>query len=307
VSRTVFLGTSDFAATVLRGLASSPQRPLLAVTPPPRRRGRGRRQSAVPAALAAAELGIEVLETADVNEPGPIEEIGAARPDVVCVCAFGQLIREPLLSEHLMLNLHPSLLPRWRGAAPIERAIMAGDEVTGNCVIRLVEELDAGPVGLREEMEIAEAENYGHLAARLAESGARLLTRALDLAQGGGIEFTEQPAEGITYAEKVDSSERLIDPSRPAAELARQVRALTPHIGAHLEAPAGGESLGVRRARAESGDLGAGVIETADDALLLGCAEGVLRIEEVQAPGSRPMEVAAYLRGRRPPDRARIP
>ncbi|HEX5714004.1 MAG TPA: methionyl-tRNA formyltransferase, partial [Solirubrobacterales bacterium] len=152
---TVYLGTSEFAATVLRRLAREQRhRPALVVTPPDSRRGRGRKLTPPPAAMAAQDLGLELLQTGDVNEEAARERIAAARPRAVLVCAFGQLIREPLLSDHLMLNVHPSLLPRWRGAAPIERAIMAADERTGVCVMRLVAALDAGPVALRAEVGI---------------------------------------------------------------------------------------------------------------------------------------------------------
>src|SRR4051794_5395957 len=126
--RTAYLGTSEFAATVLRRLADSPHRPVLVVTPPDSRRGRGRRLASPPAAEAARELGLSLHQTADVTSEESLAAIRAARPDVIVVCAFGQLIKEPLLSEYLMLNIHPSLIPRWRGAAPIERALMGGDE-----------------------------------------------------------------------------------------------------------------------------------------------------------------------------------
>jgi methionyl-tRNA formyltransferase len=135
--RTAYLGTSDFAAVVLRRLADSPHRPALVVTPPDRRQGRGRKVKPPPAALTAKELGLELLQAENVNDEAALERIRAAKPDAVVVCAFGQLIREPLLSEFPILNVHPSLLPRWRGAAPIERAIMAGDERTGVCIMRL--------------------------------------------------------------------------------------------------------------------------------------------------------------------------
>ena len=147
--RTAYLGTSEFAATVLRRLADSPHRPALVVTPPDRRQGRGRKVSPPPAAVAAAELGLELLQAENVNEEAALERIRAAQPEAVLVCAFGQLIREPLLSEFPILNVHPSLLPRWRGAAPIERAIMARDETTGICIMRLTAGLDSGPVALR--------------------------------------------------------------------------------------------------------------------------------------------------------------
>jgi len=298
--RTAYLGTSEFAATVLRRLAGSPHRPALVVTPPDRRQGRGRKVSPPPAAIAASELGLELLQAENVNEEGALDRIRSAEPEAVLVCAFGQLIREPLLSEFPILNVHPSLLPRWRGAAPIERAIMARDETTGVCVMRLTAGLDSGPVALCEEVALGPEEDFASLSARLAEVGGDLLVRALDLQAEGALEFAEQDEVGVTYAEKIDPSERRLDPARPAAELAAKVRALTPHIGTYLET-AGGERLGVREARAVDADVPQGTLETRDGALLLGCAEGALRLEIVQPPGGKPMPADAFLRGHRPP------
>ncbi len=294
--RTAYLGTSEFAATVLRRLAGSPHRPALVVTPPDRRQGRGRKVKPPPAAIAAQELGLDLLQAENVNEEGALERIRAAAPEAVAVCAFGQLIREPLLSEYPMLNVHPSLLPRWRGAAPIERAIMAGDEKTGVCVMQLTAGLDSGPVALREEVPLDESEDFEAVSARLAELGGELLVRALDLQAGGTLEFVEQDEDGITYAEKIEPAERRLDPERPAAELAAKVRALNPHVGTYLELP-DGERLGVRRAVAVDEALEPGRFEERDGALLIGCGEGALRLEVVQPPGGKPMAADAYLRG----------
>ena len=294
--RTAYLGTSDFAATVLRRLAASPHRPALVVTPPDRRQGRGRKVKPPPAALAARELGLELAQAENVNEEGALERIRAAEPEAVLVCAFGQLIREPLLSERPILNVHPSLLPRWRGAAPIERAIMAGDERTGVCVMRLTAGLDSGPVALVEEVAIGPEEDFDSLSARLAELGGELLVRALDLQAAGALEFVEQDEEGATYAEKIEPGERRLDPARPAAELAAKVRALNPHVGTYLELP-DGERLGVRRAVAVAEEVEAGKLEAREGELLLGCGEGALRLELVQPPGGKPMAADAYLRG----------
>ncbi|HET8813469.1 MAG TPA: methionyl-tRNA formyltransferase, partial [Solirubrobacterales bacterium] len=288
-------------AIVLRRLASSPHRPALVVTPPDRRQGRGRKAHPPPAAVAAEELGLDLLQAESVNDEVALDQIRAARPDAVSVCAFGQLIREPLLSEFPMLNVHPSLLPRWRGAAPIERAMMAGDETTGVCVMRLTAGLDSGPVALVEETPIDPEEDFGSLSARLAELGGELLVRALGLQAKGALDFTEQDSDGVTYAEKIEPADRRLDPHRPARELAAQVRALTPHIGAYLEA-ADGERLGVRRARAVEERLDAGKLEARDGALLLGTAEGALRLELVQPPGGKAMPADAYLRGHALPD-----
>lgn len=294
--RTVYLGTSEFAAVVLRNLADSPHRPLLVVTPPDRPKGRGRRTLPPPAAEVARELGIELLQAENVNDETALERIRAARPEVVAVCAFGQIIREPLLSEWPMLNVHPSLLPRWRGAAPIERAIMAGDQRTGVCVMRVTDGLDAGPVALCEEAAIGPEEDFEALSARLAALGGELLVRAIDLQAEGRLEFTEQDESEATYAEKIASEERRLDPPRPAGELARKVRALTPHVGAYLET-ADGERLGVRRARAVEVGVRAREVRAEWGALLLGCGQGALRLEVVQPPGGKPMAADAYLRG----------
>jgi methionyl-tRNA formyltransferase len=294
--RTAYLGTSDFAATVLRRLAGSPHRPTLVVTPPDRRQGRGRKVKPPPAAIAARELGLDLLQAENVNEEEALERIRAARPEAVVVCAFGQLIREPLLSEFPILNVHPSLLPRWRGAAPIERAIMARDEKTGVCVMRLTEGLDSGPVARTIELPLDPDEDFEQLSARLADVGAEALLGALDEAEEGRLEFVEQDDDGVTYAEKIQPGERRLDPERPAAELAAKVRALTPHIGAYLER-AEGERLGVRRAHAVADKVKRGKLEEREGSLLLGTAAGSLRLEVVQPPGGKPMAADAYLRG----------
>ncbi|HWO15484.1 MAG TPA: methionyl-tRNA formyltransferase [Solirubrobacterales bacterium] len=294
--RTVYLGTSAFAADVLRRLADSPHRPLLVVTPPDRPKGRGRKTQSPPAAEVARELEIELLQAQNVNDGDALERIRAAGPEAVAVCAFGQLIREPLLSEWPMLNVHPSLLPRWRGAAPIERAIMAGDERTGVSIMRVTEGLDSGPVALREEVEIGGEEDFDALSGRLSALGAEMLVEALDRQAKGKLEFSDQDEDAATYAEKIDSAERRLDPKRPAIELSRAVRALTPHVGAYLEV-AGGERLGVRRARAVDVGVKAGEVHSEWGALLLGCGQGALRLEVVQPQGGKPMQADAYLRG----------
>ncbi len=294
--RTVYLGTSEFAATVLRRLAGSSHRPLLVVAPPDRPRGRGRRTQAPPAADAARELEIDLLQVADVNAEAALERIGAAQAEALAVCAFGQLIREPLLSSWPMLNVHPSLLPRWRGAAPIERAIMSGDERTGVCVMEVTAGLDSGPVALCEEIAIGAEEDFEALSARLAALGGELLVRSLDLLAGDGLELSEQDDAAASYAEKIGPQERRLDSRRPAVELARTVRALTPHVGAYLET-ADGERLGVRRARAVDVGVRSGEVKAEWGALLLGCGQGTLRLEVVQPAGGKPMPADAYLRG----------
>jgi methionyl-tRNA formyltransferase len=298
--RTVYLGTSPFAAAVLRSLAATAHRPALVVTRPDRPRGRGRRLAAPPVADAARELGLELDQPASVNEEQARARIASATPDALIVCAFGALIKEPLLSDHEVLNVHPSLLPRWRGAAPVERAIMAGDTATGVCIMRLTAGLDTGPVALRGEEPIEPGDTYGTLSQRLQTLSSRLLIEALD-AGPGGLRFEEQAEEGVTYAEKITAEDRALEAAVDGAEaLERQVRALSPHIGAAL-ALAGGERLGVWAAHARpagAGDPPAGDLDLTGSAPVLGCAGGgALVLDLVQPAGGRRMEATAWARG----------
>jgi methionyl-tRNA formyltransferase len=292
---TVFIGTSEFAAAVLERLArSDAHRPALVITRPDRPSGRGRRLSSPPVAASARALAIALEQPQSVNDQQTTTLIARAAPEAVVVCAFGALIKEPLLSEQQILNVHPSLLPRWRGAAPVERAIIAGDERTGVSIMRLTAGLDSGPVCLSGEEPIHHDDTYGSLAARLQKLGGELLVRALDQAPP----FQEQSQEGITYAEKLSSADRLLDPVRPAVELERVVRALHPHIGARA-ALADGSLLGVHRAvlldePSAPGQLGP---VARNDCLLLDCSPGVLELLVVQPPGGRAMDASAYLRG----------
>jgi methionyl-tRNA formyltransferase len=304
---TVFLGTNDFAAQILQRLADRPEhRPALVLTRPDRPRGRGRRLASPPVAERARELGLALEQPDSVNDAQTVERIAAAEPDAVVVCAFGALIKEPLLSAHELLNVHPSLLPRWRGAAPIERAIMAGDAESGVSIMRLTAGLDSGPVCLVGSQPIDERDTYGSLAARLQQLGADLLLDALDRkAQGSPLEFVEQDEAAATYAEKIDAEDRLLDPARRAQELERVVRALSPHIGARVQL-SDGTALGVHEAtlvtQAPAGEVGLGVSEH-EGCLLLGCSVGALELRSVQPPGGRPMDAGSYLRGHGLPGR----
>jgi methionyl-tRNA formyltransferase len=292
--RTVYFGTSEFAAVVLDRLAASPHRPELVVTRPDRRKGRGRHVSPPPVALRARSSGLDVIQPELLHEPDVLARIDAARPEVACVCAYGVLIKEPLLSAYEMINVHPSLLPRWRGAAPVERAMMAGDERTGVSIMRVTEGLDSGAVCLQEPEPIGPDDDYGTLAARLEKLGGELLVRALDERPP----YTEQDESLVTYAHKIEAADRALDPSRPADELERTVRALRPHIGARVELP-DGDFLGVIAARVVGGDgVEQGRVRAAGERLLLGAADGALELTEIRPPGGRPMAAADWLRGR---------
>ena len=291
--RTVYLGTSEFAATVLDRLAASAHRPSLVVTRPDSRRGRGRRLAQPPVAERAGLLGIELLQPEDVNAEDARERIAAAEPEAVLICAYGALIREPLLSEQELLNVHPSLLPRWRGAAPIERAIEAGDEETGVTIMRPTAELDAGPIAVQRAEAIRADDDYGSLSERLAALGGELLVEALDLQPA----FREQPATGVTHAEKIAPADRLLDPGLTADHLERRVRALRPHIGTYLQLP-WEERLGVNRAALAAGDgPPPGELVVAGGQLLYGSAGGPLELCEVHPQGKRPMDADAWIRG----------
>ena len=295
--RTLYLGTSEFAAVILRRLAAGPHRPALVVAPPDRRRGRGRKLSPPPVAATAAELDLDLLQAPDVNDPAVTERLLGAGAEAGVVCAFGQIVREPLLSGLELLNVHPSLLPRWRGAAPIERAIMAGDETTGVCVMRLEAGLDSGPVAIRGEEPIGPRDDYGSLSGRLAEAGGELLVEALDRRADGPLEYSDQPEEGVTYAEKIEPAERRVDPWSGAEHEALRIRALTPHVGAFVVH--GDESrLGLRDPEPLGAGPAAGEFAAIDDGLVLGCGEGALRIGSVQPPGGRWIPAADFLRGR---------
>jgi methionyl-tRNA formyltransferase len=322
----VFLGTSEFAAAVLACLAASDShRPALVVTRPDRPRGRGRRLASPPVAELARRLGITLEQPENVNDelsraliaragsdaggPHGVEASTEHVRQTIVVCAFGALIREPLLSEHDLLNVHPSLLPRWRGAAPLERAIMAGDERTGVSIMRLTAGLDSGPVCLAASEQILAQDTYGSLAPRLSKLGGELLVRALQ----EQLPFVEQPSEGVTYAEKIGPEDRLLDPARPAVELERVVRALHPHIGArlaltdkamlgvHRAALVGRDSTDGERIGRDADGQGALGLAIRDGRLLLDCAVGTLELLDVQPAGGRSMDAAAYIRGHTPP------
>lgn len=287
--RTVYLGTSDFAVTILERLADSAHRPTLVVTRPDRPAGRGRKLQSPPVADAARELGIPVAQPDRLADDEPTAQVLAEEPDALVVCAYGAIVREPLLSARTIYNVHPSLLPRWRGAAPIERAIAAGDAETGVSIMALEEGLDSGPVALQEAIPIHADDTYGTLAPRLAELGADLLLRALDEQPP----FVAQPEDGITYAEKITADDRTLDPAAPAEESARMVRALAPHIGTRVALP-DGAMLGVHEARL--------LTDVADDATLhLEAGRlrlGALELVRIQPAGGKPMAAADWLRGR---------
>jgi methionyl-tRNA formyltransferase len=284
--RTAYIGTSAFAAAVLEAVSATQHRPALVITRPPQPRGRGRAVAPTPVATAAERLGIELAEPARLDDVAPA--LTALAPEALCLCAYGALVREPLLSDFEILNVHPSLLPRWRGAAPVERAIWAGDAQTGVSIMLLVAELDAGPVCAREATPISAEDSYGSVADRLAAIAGRLLIAALD----GPRPYIAQSEEGVTYAEKIDAADRILDPQRSAAELERVVRALHPHIGARLAT-----GLGVTRAQVADQIVPPDKLEVRDGRLLYGTSDAALELLRVKPPGGREMDAASFIRG----------
>lgn len=262
-----------------------------------------------PVAEAARRLEIDVAQPDTVNSSQARERIAAARPAVVLICAFGALIEEPLLSAYEMLNVHPSLLPRWRGAAPIERAIEAGDAETGVSIMRPVAEMDAGPVCLARAEPIQPDDDFGTLSARLEPLGGELLVEALDTRPA----LREQPTEGVTIAHKISPEDRRLEGGAAAAALERRVRALSPHVGAFVELEDGArlQVLGARAAASSRSEDPArhtgeddppapGELRAAGGRLWLGCADGALELLVVKAAGGRTMDAGAYVRGRSP-------
>ena len=263
MARIAVAASAPFGADVLERLARDHDI-VRVLTRPDKPRGRGRRVGATPAKETAEGLGIPVAQ------PERLDESVELDADTVVVCAYGLLIPNGLLERALWLNVHPSLLPRWRGAAPVERALMAGDAETGVTIHRTVEALDAGPIAAQRAFPVAAEDDAGAVYARAAEVAAELLREVL---AEQDPHFEGQPEEGVTYAEKIRPEDRELDPGAPASELVNRVRALSPHIGARLG------DLIVWRARVGQG----GAFEPLD----------------VQPAGGRRMAYDAYLRGRR--------
>jgi methionyl-tRNA formyltransferase len=262
VPRLAVAATAPLGADVLERLAEKHDIAYL-LTRPDRPRGRGLRVAAPPAKEAAERLGIEV------RQPERLDDAFDPEVDTVVAAAYGLLIPEPVLERALWLNVHPSLLPRWRGAAPIERALMAGDPETGVSIIKLVPELDAGPIAAQRAFPLREEDDFGTVSARAGELAAELLEEVLPRP-----ELTPQPEEGLTYAAKIGPDDRVLDWNRPPEELLNQVRALSPHIGARGELH--GRPVTIWRARIEGGQLVP---------------------VEVQAEGRRRMSYDEFLRG----------
>lgn len=299
--RIVFAGTPEFAVPSLRAAATRAE--VVAVyTQPDRPAGRGRGLVASPVKQAAMEMGVEVRQPASFRDPGAVEALRALQPDLMVVVAYGLILPQAVLDipAEGCWNVHASLLPRWRGAAPIQRAIQAGDAETGVCLMQMERGLDTGPVLLEQRTAIAPDETGGQLHDRLAEMGAWVLADGLGLLRAGIAPVPRpQPSEGVTYAHKLDKAEARLDWARPAAELANTVRAFNPWPVA--EAELAGERVRIHQAMAldvEHAARPGTVLAAGRDGIDIACGEGALRLQLVQRDGGRPLAAADYLNGR---------
>jgi methionyl-tRNA formyltransferase len=302
VVRAVFFGSGAFAVPILEAMASMPGVRLEAVVSAPDKPvGRKAILTPTPVAARARELGLSLLQPVRVRKPEAVAELAALAPDLIVLADYGQLIPRPLLDlpPRGFLNLHPSALPRWRGAAPIPATVLAGDTSSAVTLIVLVEEMDAGPVVASEPLEVRGDDTAPVLEERAAQVAARMLVRALPEWLAGRLEARPQPVSGITLTRPLRRGDGLLDPSRTAAELERQVRAYQPWPGSFLETPEG--RLVVWRAgvaAAEPGDLAGRLVASAGGGLALVTAGGRLALDEVQLAGGRRMSAAELLRGR---------
>ena len=290
--RVVFMGTPDFSVPVLDALVGAGHEIACVYCQPPRPAGRGKKPRPTPVHARAEALGLPVRHPVTLREPQAQADFAALNAEVAVVVAYGLILPQPVLDapEHGCLNIHASLLPRWRGAAPIHRAIMAGDAETGVCIMQMEAGLDTGPVLLREATPIGAEETTGDLRDRLSQLGAGLIRRALDGLDG--LTPQPQPEEGVTYAAKIDKAEARIDWTRPAAEIDRQIRGLSPFPGAWCELA--GERIKLLRCRLAEGRGDPGQVLRD---LTIACGDGAIEITEAQRQGKRPMPAEDFLRG----------
>ena len=300
--RVVFMGTPDFAVPTLARIVAARHEVVSVYTRPPQPAGRGMAEQPSPVHEAARELGIPLVMPRTLKMPAAETLFAAHRADVAIVVAFGLILPKAILDapRYGCLNLHASALPRWRGAAPIERAIMAGDTETALMAMRMEEGLDTGAVCLAERVAIGADETAGELRARLAPLGAELMVKALQQLEAGSLDCAPQADTGATYAAKIAKAETRIDWQRKAAYLHNQIRGLSPSPGAWCEIPRGNsnERVKVLRARIAEGVGPPGTILDLDP-LIVACGDGALELTDLQRAGKKPVSAAEFLRGAR--------
>lgn len=297
--RTIFMGTPDFAVPTLSALLGHGHEIVACYSRAPAPAGRGMALRLSPVHQAAERLGIPVLTPSTLRTPEALDEFRSHQADVAIVVAYGMLLPKGILDVPPLgcLNLHASLLPRWRGAAPIQRAIMAGDPETGVAVMKMAEGLDTGPVGMVERLVIDPELNSGEAHEILARLGADLMVRALAALGRGGLSFREQSTEGVTYARKISNDECKIDWSASAQTIHDHIRGLAPFPGAYtmIDLGKGPERVKILRATRTEGVGAPGQI--LDDALTIACGNGALRLLDLQRAGAKALPVDLFLRG----------
>src|SRR5690606_19946227 len=300
--RIVFMGTPEFAVPTLTEIVARGHEVVAVYTRAPRPAGRGQAERKSPVHLAAEGFGIPVFTPRSLKGVAEQAVFAGHAADVAVVVAYGLILPPPILEApvHGCLNLHGSLLPRWRGAAPIQRAVMAGDARTGVMVMQMDEGLDTGPVALVDEMPIGPDETAGDLHDRMMLVGADLMGRALAALERGSLSFTPQSEDGVTYAKKIEKAEARIDWSRPAQEVHNHIRGLSPFPGAWFELPLPSGPVRVKALRSTLAP-GSGAPGTIlDDRLTIACGEGAVRLLQVQREGKAAMDAEAFLRGAGP-------
>jgi methionyl-tRNA formyltransferase len=296
--RLVFMGTPEFSVPVLDALVGAGHEIAAVYCQPPRPAGRGKKARPTPVHARALELGLEVRHPTSLRSAEAQAEFAAFAPEVAVVVAYGLILPQPILDAptHGCLNIHASLLPRWRGAAPIHRSVLAGDAETGVCIMQMEAGLDTGPVLLRKSLAIGAGETTGALHDRVSALGAAAIVEALDTLDT--LTPQPQPDEGVTYAEKIDKSEARIDWTKPATEVDRLIRGLSPFPGAWCEI--GGERVKLLASRVVAGS---GAPGTVLGPLTIACGDGAVEITRAQRPGKRAMEAEDFLRGFVMPER----
>jgi methionyl-tRNA formyltransferase len=297
--RIIFMGTPDFAVPTLRAVLDAGHEVAAVYTQPPRAAGRGMTLRKSPVQQAAEQAGLPVLTPERLKSAEEQERFRALNADVAVVVAYGLILPRPILegTRRGAFNLHASLLPRWRGAAPINRAIMAGDRETGVSIMRIAEGLDAGPVCLESRAAIGPDETAGELHDALAARGAALLVEALAELEQGTLDCKPQPEEGVTYAHKIAPAETRIDWSLAARNVHNLIRGLSPFPGAWFEVELNGKAERIRALRSTLAPGSAAPGTLLDERLTVACGEGAVRLTEVQRAGKKPMPADEFLRG----------
>ncbi len=294
--RLVFMGTPEFAVPTFAAIVGDRYKVVAVYTRPPRPAGRGMSVQASPIAHEAERFGLPVFSPKTLRETSAVDAMRAHHADLAVVVAYGLILPKPILDLFPLgcFNLHASLLPRWRGAAPIHRAILAGDRETGVMVMKMDEGLDTGPIAMTERVSIGPDATAGDLHDELARLGAGLMLRALAALEKGDLRLTPQPAAGATYANKIEKSETRIDWSRSWNKVHDHCRGLSPFPGAWFEYPNAGRIKVLRTTKASgAGEPG----RVLDDDLTIACGEGAIRLLELQRSGRQPMRADEFLRG----------